>query len=109
MGFQHPNQQAHKVQGIQRAIQSASTPAHLKPHLRNQIKELSNMKMVKGMPISGGKGQFAPKVTGENGKAAAMISTPPRPFKVAANTATPRAGMSNNVKPGKKSMFYGEK
>jgi hypothetical protein len=39
MGFQHSQQTAHKIRGITQAIASPDTPAHLKPHLRQKLKE----------------------------------------------------------------------
>lgn len=33
MGFQHPQQRAHKLAGMLAAARSPKTPAHLKPHL----------------------------------------------------------------------------
>src|ERR1039458_369628 len=37
MGFQHPNQKHHKLQGMAKAAQSPNTPAHLRQHLAKQV------------------------------------------------------------------------
>lgn len=37
MGFQHPNQFAHKLSGWKAASRSSKTPAHLKPHLEKHV------------------------------------------------------------------------
>lgn len=44
MGFQHPRQFGHMMKGVKAAVRSSPrTPAHLKPHLRNQLPTPSTM------------------------------------------------------------------
>src|SRR4051812_47146220 len=39
MAFGHPAQHQHMVSGLQKAIASPNTPAHLKPHLHKRLQE----------------------------------------------------------------------
>jgi hypothetical protein len=41
MMFGEAQQHQHRIRGIQAAIHSPKTPGHLKPHLRNHLKELT--------------------------------------------------------------------
>src|SRR5271165_5377891 len=37
MGFQHPQQREHMMQGVRAAAKSPKTPLHLRPHLQNRL------------------------------------------------------------------------
>src|ERR1041384_2053225 len=37
--FGHPSQKHHEIAGLQKAIASSKTPAHLKPHLHKRLQE----------------------------------------------------------------------
>lgn len=39
MGFQHPEQQAHKLAGMRAAAESPKTPEHLRPHIEKRLAE----------------------------------------------------------------------
>jgi hypothetical protein len=82
--FGESHQHGHRVRGIQQAIHSDKTPAHLKPHLRKHLKELT-MKKVKGMPITGGKTAMRPKppvqtTPDTSADAQKQVMQPPAPF-----------------------------
>jgi hypothetical protein len=82
MGFQHEQQSVHKMRGMSQAIASAKTPAHLKPHLRQKLKE---HQMAAKMPITGAKPEMKPK--GTFSTLTGTIQRPPDPFKNPTNTA----------------------
>lgn len=116
MMFGHPSQHSHMMSGVQKALKSSKTPAHLRPHLE------ARMKMFKGKPITGAtKVQNSPAAVkqGEGGPAAqSQLSGPPMPFQNRRNSANLPApkGPMKGVGTGKskntanikgRSKFYG--
>lgn len=85
MGFQHQQQQDHKMRGIQKAIHSPRTPAHLKPHLRAKLKEHQMAQNPRGgfNPKTAAKPQMKPNLAVKSPRsqqAESRVKQAPAPF-----------------------------
>ncbi len=88
MMFGHPSQHSHMMSGVQKALKSSKTPAHLRPHLEARMAKLNPKAGYN--PKTAAKPQNSPGSIkqGAGGPAAqSQLSGPPAPFQNARGSA----------------------
>ena len=94
--FGHPSQHAHMMSGVQKALKSSKTPAHLRPHLEARMAKLNPKAGYN--PKTAAKPQNSPATVkqGAGGPAAeSQIKGPPMPFQNAKGAANLQRGRTN--------------